>query len=129
MKTLKYTLIKTEKQYEAYCEELESLIDRNDKGLEDEIELLTLLIEKWDESHNTFKDLDPVQLTKALMEEHHLKARDLVRILGLSKGTVSRILNYKKGLSKESIRQLSAYFKVRQEAFNRPYALKVEAEA
>ncbi|PTN24973.1 helix-turn-helix domain-containing protein, partial [Desulfonatronum sp. SC1] len=58
-----------------------------------------------------------------LMEEHDLKAKDLVNILDLSKGTVSKILNYHKGLSKDTIRRLSDYFKLSQEAFNRPYKL------
>lgn len=37
---------------------------------------------------------------------------------------MSDILNYKKGLSKEVIRKLATHFKVRQEAFDRPYKLK-----
>lgn len=57
------------------------------------------------------------------MEEHDLKAKDMVEILDLSKGTISKILNYHKGLSKDTIRKLSDYFKVSQEAFNRPYRL------
>jgi HTH-type transcriptional regulator/antitoxin HigA len=55
------------------------------------------------------------------MDERNLKAKDLVEILGVSKGLVSDILNYKKGLSKEIIRTLSDYFKVSQEALNKPY--------
>ena len=50
----------------------------------------------------------------------------LVEILILSKGTVSKILNYRKGLSKETIRKLSIYFKVSQDLFNRPYKLVSE---
>ncbi|MDN5216291.1 helix-turn-helix domain-containing protein [Fulvivirgaceae bacterium BMA12] len=57
------------------------------------------------------------------MEENNLRSKDLVKVLDLSKGTVSKILNYQKGLSKETIRKLSNYFKVSQEAFNRPYRL------
>ena len=57
------------------------------------------------------------------MEENNLKAVDLVKILGLSKGTISKILNYNKGLSKKTIRKLSEHFRVSQEAFNRPYEL------
>jgi HTH-type transcriptional regulator/antitoxin HigA len=72
---------------------------------------------------NSFMDSDPVLLLKGLMEEHELKAKDLSGILDLSKGTVSKILNYHKGLSKETIRKLSDYFKLSQEAFNRPYRL------
>jgi len=110
-------------QYRAYCDILERLILNDHKTREDEIELLTLLIEKWDNEHNTFNDSDPIELLKALMEEHNLKAKDLVGILNLSKGTVSKILNYHKGLSKDTIRKLSDYFKLSQEAFNRPYKL------
>jgi HTH-type transcriptional regulator/antitoxin HigA len=58
------------------------------------------------------------------MEEQQLKATDLVELLGVSKGYVSEILNYKKGMSKEVIRKLAARFKVSHEAFNRVYALK-----
>lgn len=123
METLKYTIIKTGEQYTNYCDILEDLLLKEDSVLEDEIELLTLLIEKWDNDHNTFNEFNPVELTKTLMEENNLKAVDLVKILGLSKGTISKILNYQKGLSKETIRRLSEHFKVSQEAFNRPYKL------
>jgi HTH-type transcriptional regulator / antitoxin HigA len=57
------------------------------------------------------------------MEEHDLKAKDLTNILDLTRGTISNILNYHKGLSKDTIRRLSDYFKISQEAFNRPYKL------
>jgi HTH-type transcriptional regulator/antitoxin HigA len=57
------------------------------------------------------------------MSGHKLKPQEMTAILGISKGYVSDILNYKKGLSKEVIRKLAAHFKVRQEAFNRPYKL------
>lgn len=121
--TMKYKVIKTKKQYDQYCNILEDLILEENSKLEDEIELLTLLIEKWDNDHNTFLDSDPITILKNLMEENNLKAKDLVNILDLSKGTVSKILNYHKGLSKESIRKLSTRFKVSQEVFNRPYKI------
>lgn len=54
-----------------------------------------------------------------------MKGKDLVDLLDISKGYVSDILNYKKGLSKEVIRKLAEFFKVSQEAFNRPYKLIV----
>ena len=127
METLKYTLIKSNEQYDKYCNILENLIVQDNTIFQDEIELLTFLIEKWDEEHDTLKDLNPVELIKALMAEHNLKVNDLIDILGLSKGTVSKILNYHKGLSKDSIRKLSDHFKVTQEAFNRPYQLISEA--
>lgn len=123
MEKLKYTVIKNVTHYNKYCDILEELILSDDRTSKDEIELLTLLIEKWDIEHATFNDSDPIVILKSLMEEHNLKAKDLVEILELSKGTISKILNYHKGLSKDTIRRLSDYFKLSQEAFNRPYKL------
>lgn len=126
MKTtaIKYTVIKDKNQYNKYCDELEHLLKGNvDEAVQDEIDLLTLLIEKYDEDHSRFTETDPIVLLRSFMADHHLKSQDLSEILGISKGYVSDILNYKKGLSKEVIRKLSDYFKVKQEAFNRPYKL------
>lgn len=63
-------------------------------------------------------------MLRSFMEDHHMKPQDLTTILDISKGYVSDILNYKKGLSKEVIRKLAEYFKVKQKAFNRPYKLR-----
>lgn len=127
MKTLKYRVITSKNQYKEYCNVLEHLVfsGAKDKNTKDEIALLTLLIEKWDAEHISSTELDPVQLLHSFIREHNLKAKDLVEILEISKGYVSDILNYKKGLSKEVIRKLADYFKVSQEAFNRPYKLIV----
>jgi HTH-type transcriptional regulator / antitoxin HigA len=127
MAKLKYKVITSKTQYKEYSNALEELIfsGSKDRNTKDEIALLTLLIEKWDAEHNTFDELDPVQLLHSLMKEHNMKAKDLVELLDISKGYVSDILNYKKGLSKEVIRKLSDHFKISQEAFNRPYKLVV----
>jgi HTH-type transcriptional regulator / antitoxin HigA len=96
--SIKYKVIKNADQYKEYCILLENLLSEHEIGqVQDEIDLLTLLIEKYDEDQNTFHENDPVSLLRSL--------------------------NYKKGLSKEVIRKLAVYFKVRQEAFNRPYKL------
>ena len=121
---LKYKVIKDRAQYDQYCQELETLLALKQTGaVLDEVDLLTLLINNYDELNNTFADVDPITLLRSFMTEHQLKPADLVPMLGISKGYVSDILNYKKGLSKEVIRKLSAHFKVRQEAFNQPYRL------
>jgi len=123
----KYTIIRNDDHYYQYCNELEKLTTRyssnpSDKILDD-IDTLTLLIDKYDEENNTFDEFDPIQLLKSLMEENEMKNKDLVKLLEVSKGHISDILNYKKGISKKIIRVLSDRFKVRQEAFNRPYPL------
>ncbi|GAA3955474.1 hypothetical protein GCM10022209_61290 [Chitinophaga oryziterrae] len=125
MEGLKYKVIKSKSQYKLYCKVLEELVDTTPKssGIKDEIDLLTLLIEKWDEEHNTFMELDPIELLQSLMHEHGLNATAVAGILDVSKGYLSDILHYKKGLSKDVIRVLAGHFKVSQEAFNRPYEL------
>ena len=123
MQKLKYTLIRNNKQYNEYCNTLEKLVFENSSDNTEEIELLNLLIEKWDSENNSLSELNPIELIKFLMTENQLKSKDLSQILSLSKGTVSKILNYHKGLSKETIRKLAEHFKVSQEAFNKPYKL------
>jgi HTH-type transcriptional regulator/antitoxin HigA len=125
MEVLKYKVIKSESQYDKYCDLLEELLDSGSqsKAVNDEIELLTLLIEKWDEEHYPFEKLDPIEILKSLMKDHKMKAVDVAALVGVSEGLVSDMLNYKKGLSKETIRILANRFKLNQEAFNRPYKL------
>lgn len=125
MEALKYKVIKSKRQYNSYCNQLEALLSTHNKtkSVNEEIELLTLLIEKWDAENNSFNDIDPVQLLKSLMNDHNIKPISLAELLGVSKGLISDILNYKKGLSKEIIRKLSDTFKLSHEAFNRHYDL------
>ena len=119
METLQYKIIKTDAQYNKYCDALEALVDsgKKTKAVQEEIELLTLLIEKY--------DADPIELLKSLLKDHKMKAVDLAKLLDVSEGLVSDMLNYKKGISKKTNRILSKRFKLNQEAFNRPYELHV----
>lgn len=125
MEALQYRIIRTDEQYRDYCDLLERLVMQksNDPEIGEEIDLLTLLIEKWDEEHSNYANADPVELLKYLMTGHQLKATDIALILDVNKSVVSEILHYKKGFSKDIIRKLAAHFKVKQEAFNQPYNL------
>ena len=120
------SIIRTEKQYFEYCDELEhlELMDNKTQALKDRTELLILLIEKWDNEQYSNADLDPVQFLKVLMDTNNLKSVDLQNKLGINKTTLSHILNYRRGFSKKTIRLISEFFKVSQNAFNKPYKLK-----
>ena len=126
MEKLLYRIIKSKTQYKSYCALLEELIfsGMKDRETKDKIALLELLIEKWEKENLLIADIDPIQLLLSLMEDHELKAKDLVQIIGKSKGFISDILHYKKGISKDVIRSLAGYFKIDQEGFNRPYKLR-----
>jgi HTH-type transcriptional regulator / antitoxin HigA len=125
MEALQYKVIKTINQYKEYCNLLEEIVmlKKKTRQQQDTIELLTVLIEKWDEEHNTFSDADPVELLNYLMKENKLKAVDLAGQLVVSKSLVSDILHYRRGLSRDIIRKLASRFKVSQELFNKPYKL------
>lgn len=64
MNTLKYTIIKNKEQYDNYCNILKELIFQRNDATQDEIHLLTLLIEKWDTDHTTLNDVDPIENIK-----------------------------------------------------------------
>ena len=124
MKPLKYKVIKDKTQYKEYCDILAGLKERkpDKKKAKEHIDLLTLLTQTWESRQQAFAGEDPVAVLRGCMEAHSLKSKDLVGLLGVSKGLVSDMLNYKKGFSKEIIRTLSTHFKISQEAFNRPYS-------
>jgi len=123
---MEYKIIKSSSQYEAYCNKLHELVKDPLTRESDEVELLTLLVEKWESENIRLSVLNPIETIKALMKEHKLNASELSEILNLSKGTISKMLNYSKGLSKETIRNLASYFKLNQEVFNQPYKLENE---
>ena len=128
MKT--YTITRSEDQYMVYCNDLEKLTTKYQNTPSDQlldmIDTITLLIEKYDEEHSQLNEVDPIQLLRSLMDENDLSQKDLAELLHISKGHLSDILNYKKGLSKNVIRLLAERFKVRQSAFNKPYKLALE---
>lgn len=121
---MNYTIIKNKKQYQEYSDKVMELASKKaTKEIEDEMELLELLIDNWENKIYTSETKDPIKLLKSLMEAHQLKSVDLVNILGIQRSAISQILSYKKGLSKDVIRKLSEHFKLSQEAFNRSYEL------
>ncbi len=127
---MKYRVIDSDTQYENYSDVLENLVFSSPitPEIQDEINLLTLLIETYDKQKSHFRNLDPVQLLKSLLAEHKMKAADLARKLQVSEGLVSDILKYKKGMSKKTIRAVAELFKMQQEAFNRPYTTSGTSE-
>jgi HTH-type transcriptional regulator/antitoxin HigA len=127
MTDLRYKIIKSEEQYDKYCQILEKLVFKDNGSVkEDEVELLTLLIKDWDERYALGYEYDPVELIKSLKDDHGLNQTDLARIAGVGKSYISEILNYKKKMSKKVIRKLANHFKIQQEALNRRYKLDGE---
>ncbi|MGM0587769.1 MAG: helix-turn-helix domain-containing protein [Bacteroidota bacterium] len=125
MSELKYTIIKSEDQYKEYSQILKELVfSESQQDLEEEVELLTLLIEDWDRRHPLGPELDPVELVKAYAEEHGINQTELAEIAGVNRSYMSEMLNYKKRLSRNVVTRLAEYFNIQQEALNRTYPLR-----
>jgi len=75
------------------------------------IELLSLLLERYEQEAHAVPDADPIAVLKHLMEEHGWSASDLGRELG-DRSLGSRLLNGQRELSKAHIRTLSERFGV-----------------
>ena len=98
--------IKTEKDYERSLERLELIFDANPNSNEgDEAEILSMLIDSYENKHYPIEAPDPIEAIKIRMEEMNLKQKDLVGVIG-GKSRVSEILNKKKKLTVEMIREL-----------------------
>ena len=112
-------VIRTEKENEAYTEVLYEL-DRRSKPLtaaEKELaELLTLLIEDFEEKRYRLPRAKPLDVLRFLMEQHHLLQKDLTDVFG-TRSIVSEVLSGKRELNKDHIERLSARFHVSPEVF------------
>ena len=79
-------------------------------------ELLTLLIEDFEEKHYAFKAASAVDVLQELMLANNLKQKDLVDIFA-TPSIVSEVLRGKRQLTTEHIRRLSRRFHVSPEVF------------
>jgi len=122
---MKYKKIVDLEQYTEYCKRHEELVISNYDKHVDEIELLEILIEEFDNRNRSYrKELDPVQLLESFLKEEEISKSQLAKELGSSRQLINDILSYRRNISKRMVTKLSAYFKLRPEAFSRPYKLK-----
>jgi len=99
--------IKTEEDYNAALERLEVIFDAVPGTPEsDELEILGILIEQFEKEHYPIDLPDPIEAIKFRMEQMGYTQSDLAEIIG-QKSRASEILNRKRKLSLEMIRQIS----------------------
>ena len=98
--------IKTKKDYQAALDRLEKIFDsRPGTPQGDELEVLSILIEKYEQERYPIDYPDPIEAIKFRMEQLGYNQNDLAEIVGL-KSRASEILNKKRKLTIEMIRQL-----------------------
>jgi len=98
--------IKTEQDYQDALNRLETIFDAKSGTSEgDELEILGLLIDDYENKHFPIDLPDPIEAIKFRMEQLGYTQNDLSKILG-QKSRASEILNKKRKLSIEMIRKL-----------------------
>lgn len=103
---MNWKVIKTEQEYQIALKRIGEIFDApKDSKAGDELELLTLLIENYEDEHTPISLPDPIEAILFRMEQLGLKQKDLVEIIGL-KSRVSEVLNRKRKLTLEMIRKL-----------------------
>ncbi|MDA3954966.1 MAG: helix-turn-helix domain-containing protein [Bacteroidales bacterium] len=109
---MKIKVIKTEEDYNKALKRLEVVFDAPiDSPQGDEAELLAILIENYEEEHYPIEAPDPIEAIRFRMEQMNMNKKDLAKIIGY-KSRVSEILNRKRKLSLNMIRQLHKKLKI-----------------
>lgn len=109
---MKLKLIKSEEDYRNALQRLEIIFDAKTNTKEgDEAEILSLLIENYENEHYPIEAPDPIEAIKIRMEELNMRQKDLVGVIG-GKSRVSEIMNRKKKLTVEMIRELERILQI-----------------
>lgn len=114
-------VIKTEEEYDRALKRLEEIFHAPADTKEgDEAEVLTILIEKYEEEKYPIEAPDPIEAIKFRMEQMEMDNRDLAEIIGY-KSRVSEIFNKKRKLNLKMIRNLHEKLKIPYESLLKDY--------
>lgn len=118
---MKIKAIKNEQEYERALSRLEKIFHVEANTPEgDEAEVLSILIEKYEDEHYPIDLPDPIEAIKFRMEQMNMNQQDLVEVLGFA-SRVSEILNRKRKLTLKMIRKLSSALKIPTEVLVQEY--------
>ncbi len=115
--------IKNEQNYQETLSIIENLMSAKPNTKEmDELEVLTTLVEAYEEQFYKIDAPDPIEAIKFRMEQKSLKQKDLIEIIG-SKSRVSEILNRKRKLTIGMIRNLHKQLQIPVESLFLDYKI------
>lgn len=121
-------IITTKQEYENALKRLSLIFDANPDSPEGmEAELLVTLIDKYEKEHYPIALPEPIIAIKEAMEMKGLKDKDLIPAIG-SKTTVSLVLNRKRALTIDMIRNLNELLGLPKDVLIQPYELNGRQE-
>lgn len=113
--------IKTNKDYQAALIRLEKIFDAKIGTKQgDELEILSLLIEKYENEKYPIEFPDPIEAIKFRMEQLGIKQKDLAEAVGY-KSRVSEILSKKRKLTLDMVRKIHEVFKIPTDVLIKEY--------
>ncbi len=118
---MEFKIIKTEKDYQRALKRLEIIFDSK-KGSKngDELELLSLLVDNYEQEKFPIDMPDPIEAIKFRMEQLGYTQKDLIEVIGL-KSRVSEILSKKRKLTLDMIRKLHVALGIPTDVLVREY--------
>lgn len=120
--------IHTKKDYQAALVEIERLWDAPAKSSDaDRLDILALLVERYESLHYPIADPDPIEFINHVMESRGLTRKDMEPYIG-ARGRVADILNRTRPLTLEMIRRLTVNLKLPAEVLVKPYPLRRDRE-
>jgi len=114
-------IIKTEKDYNKALKKLEQIFDAKPNTKEgNELEILTLLIEKYEQENFPIDFPNPIDAIKFRMEQMGYKQKDLAAVIGFH-SRVSEVLNKKRKLTLDMIRKFNEVLHIPTEVLIKAY--------
>jgi HTH-type transcriptional regulator/antitoxin HigA len=113
--------IRTEQDYDQALIRLEEIFHAEVDSQEgEEAEILSILIEKYEDQHHPIGMPDPIEAIKFRMEQMGMKQKDLAEVVGFN-SRVSEILNRRRKLTLNMIRRLSDQLQIPTEVLIQDY--------
>jgi len=111
-------VIRTEEEHDRLANELLRLDERENPSVEERelAELLTVLIDEYEERRYPIQRAEPRQTLRHLMEARGLTQKDLWKVFG-SKGITSEVFHGKRAVSKAQAKRLATFFRVGADLF------------
>jgi len=117
--------IRTQEDYEAACGRIDEIFHAEPGTPEDdELEILTTLVDRFEEEHYPIGMPHPVEAMKIRMEDLGMSRKDLMEFLDKSSGRVSDILNCRRPLTLADIRKLSRLLHIPVDVLAQEYPIE-----
>lgn len=118
---MKISPIKNEKDYQNALDRLEVIFEAKKETQQgDELEILSILIDNYENENFPIGMPDPIEAIKFRMEQMGMNQKDLAEIIGF-KSRVSEILNKKRKLTLDMIRKLNTTLHIPTEVLIQDY--------